>query len=385
VGFAFALDSNTVLHGGYGIYYSPFQYNQLQFLMINEPNFYLQLNTYSLASPTPVTSTFSANPTLSAEAPFTIQRDLKTPYVQQWNLAVEHRLSKNWVATIAYLGNKSDHLQIRQNPNQASLPTNPSNPTSIQSRRPFPWVGDVYQIASIGYGNYNALEASIERHFTSGFSLSSNFVWSRSLDALNNGAANPQYGPDVQAEYGLSDFNAGKVFKISGIYELPVGRGRAFLDKSNALTEGVLGGWEASGLLTSQSGLPFNATATDLSNTGGDHAQRANQLCNGNRPQDQSIQHWFNTACYVQTGVGQFGSEERDNILGPSQTNLDLSLFKSIALREGTSLQLRADLFSALNHPLLGVPTASVTSSTYGQITSIAGARVIQFSLKFLF
>jgi hypothetical protein len=289
------------------------------------------------------------------------------------------------LARLAYLGNKSDHLQIRQNPNQASLPTDPAHPSPIQDRRPYPWVGDVYQIAGIGYGNYNGLEASIERHLASGFSFASNFVWSKSLDALNSGASNPQYGLNVQAEYGQSDFNAGKVFKASGVYELPIGRGKIFLARSNAATNAVISGWQASGILTVQSGLPFNVSANDLSDTGGNHAQRANQLCDGNRPHGQSIQRWFNTACYVQTGVGQFGSEQRNNILGPRTTNLDLSLFKSVALREGRALQLRSDFFSALNHPLLGIPSSSVTSPTYGQITSIGGARVIQLALKFIF
>jgi hypothetical protein len=191
------------------------------------------------------------------------------------------------------------------------------------------------------------------------------------MDALNNGAENPQYGPDVQAEYGQSDFNAGQVFKASGIYELPIGRGKPLLGSASRLTDLALGGWQGSGILTVQSGLPFNATANDLSNTGGDHAQRANQVCDGNHPQNQSIQHWFNTACYVQTGVGQLGTEQRDNIIGPRTTNLDLSLFKSFPLVEGKSIQFRSDFFDAFNHPLLGIPSASVSASTYGQITSV--------------
>jgi Carboxypeptidase regulatory-like domain/TonB dependent receptor len=384
-GFAYSIDDNTAIHGGYGIYYSPFQYNQLQFLMINEPNFFLQLDTYALANPTPVTTTFVANPTLSAEAPFTIQLNMKTPYVEQWNLAIQRTLGTQWIATIAYIGNKSDHLEIRQNPNQASLPANPANPTSIQSRRPYPYVGDVYQISSIAYGNYNGLEGELERHFANGLSFLANYVWSKSMDALNNGAENPQYGPDVQAEYGQSDFNPGQTFKLSGIYQLPVGQGRRFLGSANRLTDRALGGWQASGILTVQSGLPFNVSATDLSDTGGDHAQRANQVCNGNDPANQSITHWFNTACYVQTGLGQFGNEQRDNIIGPRTTNLDLSFFKAFALREGSSLQFRSDFFDALNHPLLGIPSATVSASTYGQITSITGQRTVQFSLKLLF
>jgi outer membrane receptor protein involved in Fe transport len=385
VGFAYAIDNNTAVHGGYGIYYSPFQYNQLQFLMINEPNFFLQLNTYPLATPTTVTNTFVANPTLSAEAPFTIQLNMKTPNVQQWNLSIQRSLGPHWLATVSYLGNKSNHLEIRQNPNQASLPPNPSSPTPIQGRRPYPYVGDVYQISSIASGNYNGLEAALERRFTNGLSLLANYVWSKSLDTLSNGAENPEYGPDVRAEYGLSDFNPAQVFKLSGIYELPVGKGRPFLGSANRFTDAVIGGWQTSGILTVQSGLPFNVSATDLSDTGGDHAQRANQICNGNSPANQSITHWFNTACYVQPGVGELGDEQRDNIIGPRTTNLDLSLFKAFALREGTSLQFRSDFFDALNHPLLGIPSATVSSSTYGQITSITGARTVQFSLKLLF
>ncbi len=385
VGFAYSLDSNTVVHGGYGIYYSPFQYNQLQFLMINEPNFYLQLNTYPLTTLTPVMDTFVASPSLSAEAPFTISLRMPTPYVQQWNLSVQRSLGTQWIATVSYLGNKSDHLQVRQNPNQASLPANPSNPAPLQSRRPYPYVGDVYQISAIAYGNYNALEGDLQRRFSNGLSFLASYVWSKSMDALNNGAEQPEYGPEVQAEYGLSDFNAGQVVKASGVYELPFGAGKPYLGTANWFNKQVIGGWQTSGILTIQSGLPFNASATDLSNTGGDHAQRGNQVCNGNHPAGQSIQRWFNTACYVQPGVGQLGSERRDNILGPRTTNLDASLFKNFALRERWSLQFRSDFFDSLNHPLLGIPSATVGTPTYGQITNITGSRIIQLSLKLMY
>jgi Carboxypeptidase regulatory-like domain/TonB dependent receptor len=386
VGFAYALNK-TVVHGGYGVYYSPFQYNQLQFMLINAPNFSLQLNTYSIASPTPVTNTFVANPALSAEAPFTIQLHMKTPYVQQLNFAVQRSLGAQWLATISYLGNLSDHLQIRQNPNQASLPSNLSNPGTIASRRPYSYVGDVFQVASIAYGNYNGLIGDLKRNFSHGMSLSTSFVWSKSMDALNNGAATPQYGPDVQAEYGQSDFNAGKVFKASGTYELPFGAGRQFLSARNWFNDQVIGGWQASGILTVQSGLPFNIAATDLSQTGGDHSMRANQTCDGNRPQGQSFTHWFNTSCYVQPGQYQFGNEQRDNLIGPRTTNLDMSFFKAFALSESKFVQFRTDLFDSLNHPLPTVTStaATVTSPSYGKLTTIPGNRIVQFSLKIIF
>lgn len=384
-GFAYALSHGMALHGGYGIYYSPFQYNQLQFMMINEPNFFLQLNTYPIASPTPVTETFLAHPSLSAEAPFTIQLHMKTPYVQQWNLAIQKSIGSQWIATISYIGNRATHLEIRRNPNQATPPSNPSNPGTIQSRRPYSWVGDVYEIASVAYGNYNGLMGELERSFANGITFSTNYVWSKALDSLSNGAEQPQYGPDVQAEYGLSDFNAAQVFKASGIYQLPFGPGRQFLNHKNWFSTQTVGGWQAGGILTVQSGLPFNASASDLSDTGAYHSQRANQICNGNKPQSQSFNHWFNTACYVQPGVGQLGNERRDNLIGPRTTNLDMSFSKAFAIPESTSLQFRADLFDSLNHPLPGVPVSAVTSPSYGEITNIPGARIVQFSLKFVY
>lgn len=381
-GFAYAPSSTMSIHGGYGIYYSPFQYNQLQFLLINQPNFFVQQNTYSLSSPTSVTNTFVANPTLSAQAPFTVRLYNPTPYVQQYSLAVQKSFGSKWLATVSYLGNKSDHLQIRQNPNQASLPVNPASPTPIQTRRPYSYVGDVFQIADIGYGTYNALQAGVERRFSNGLSFNANFVYSKSLDALNNGANTPQYGPNVQAEYGLSDFNPGKVFKASGVYRLPIGTGQRFLGGANFFNDQVIGGWQVSGILTSQSGLPFNATASDLSNTGGNHSTRANQICNGNRPTNQSKLHFFNTSCYVQPGIGTLGSEQRDNILGPRTTNLDASLSKAFPVFKESSVQFRVDFFDVMNHPLLGIPVSSVTSPTYGQITNVSGSRIVQLSLK---
>jgi hypothetical protein len=335
-----------------------------------------------------VTNTFVANPALSAQAPFTIQLHMKVPYVEQLNFSVQRSLGAQWLATISYLGNLSDHLQIRQNPNQASLPTNLSNPGTIASRRPYSYVGDVFQVASIAYGNYNGLIGDLKRNFSHGMSLSTSFVWSKSLDALNNGAATPQYGPDVQAEYGQSDFNAGKVFKASGTYELPFGAGRQFLGGKNWFDNQVIGGWQASGILTVQSGVPFSITTTDLSQTGGDHSMRANQTCDGNRPQGQSFTHWFNTSCYVQPGQYQFGNEQRDNLIGPRTTNLDMSFFKAFALAESKFVQFRADLFDSLNHPLPTVTsgtTATVSSNSYGKLTTIPGNRIVQFSLKIIF
>ena len=234
--------------------------------------------------------------------------------------------------------------------------------------------------------NYNALAAELRRSFSGGMSFSVNYVWSKSLDALNNGANTPQNAHDIAAEYGPSDFNPGQTFKASGVFQLPFGAGRPYLGRDNWFNRQVIWGWQSSGIFSVQSGLPFSASASDLSQTGAYHSLRANQTCNGNNPQNQSFSHWFDTSCFTQPGTGQFGDERRDNLTGPRNTNLNLSLFKSFPIKEGTSLQFRTDLVDALNHPLPENPSSNVANArTFGVISSIPGSRTIQFALKFIY
>jgi hypothetical protein len=309
------------------------------------------------------------------------------PYVQEWNLEVQRSIGSQWMASLTELGNKLTHEQLRINPNQATPPTGPNDKSTIQSRRPYPWVGDIYEAADVGDASYNGMQAVLQRRMANGYSFQVNYVWSKAMDFESSGINPVEYGRDVQLDHGASDFNPAQTFKLSGVYELPVGPGHVLARSNNWLNRDVIGGWQASGILTVFSGLPFNVTAIDLSDTGIYHSQRANQTCSGNNGAPHTIAKWFNTTCFVQPGYGELGDEQRNNLIGPRDTNLDLSLFKEFPLVGERTLQFRSDFFSALNHPLLdaGTPSNSISSPTFGQIVSIGGARAIQMSLKFLF
>jgi hypothetical protein len=148
----------------------------------------------------------------------------------------------------------------------------------------------------------------------------------------------------------------------------------------------VIGGWQLSGITTLESGLPFSVTANDLSNTGGIHSQVADRTCNGNLPSDQrSISHWFDTTCFSQPAAGRLGNSGRNPLWAPGAANFDLSAFKRFPFGEQRWVQFRTDFFSAFNHPMFSTGNQSTSSSTYGQITSATGARVVQFSLKVAF
>lgn len=387
-GFAYSINENTAVHGGYGIYYAPFMYTELQFIEANAPNYILQSYAYNLSTLVPVTNAFVANPTGSAMTPFTTSLVMPTPYSQQWNLSVQRSIGSNWLASLTYIGSKFTHTNLRDAVNQARVPSNPQNPSPIQSRRPYPYIGDVYEVENIGYGNYNGLEAELEKRYSNGLSLLTSYVWSKAMDIITGDNENPENGLNPSGNYGPADYNMTNVFKFSPVYQLPFGSGRQMFNNNNWFDRQVIGGWQVSGILSVMSGTPFTVGANDLSDTGGFHTQFANQVCDPNKVAHRSIQHWFNTSCLVQPGVGQLGNERRNNVKGPRTTNLDASAFKDFPIYADKLLQFRADFFDALNHPLLYIPayqSQNVASPTYGQITDIGGARAIQLSVKIIY
>jgi hypothetical protein len=131
-------------------------------------------------------------------------------------------------------------------------------------------------------------------------------------------------------------------------------------------------------------GFPFSVTGNDTSNTGGGITMRAQQLCNGENYSPRTFTKFFNTACYVNTPVNTFSNQSRNSLVGPRNTNLDISVFKEFQLYERLKFQWRTDAFSVMNHPLPQQPQASVTSSTFGQVTGWGGARTLQLSAKIL-
>jgi outer membrane receptor protein involved in Fe transport len=381
-GFAYAQNSQMTIRGGYGIYYALPLYNNYQFLLSNLPNYFLQNNTYTNTQLVPTYATFVSNPSVSSQAPFTTALEMPTPYVQQWNLAIQHSLGAQMTAQVTYLGNKSTHLQIRHNPNQAAL-ADPQNPTPIASRRPHSYVGEVLEAANLGSGNYNGLELELRGHFRSGASLDANYVYSKALDVLTTEELYPEAGLNLPIDYGLADYNQKHVFKLSGFYPLPFGQGRRWLNR-NWLAKETVGGWNVSGFLVMNGGFPFYVSATDNSNTGSYHAMRANQVCDA-RLNHPTKAEWFNTSCFVQPATYQLGNERRNNLIGPHNTDTSLSFSKNFPLEREQLIQFRADLFHAFNHPLWGAPNASTTATNNGTITSFGGSRSIQLSLKYAF
>ncbi len=353
VGLAYALRGDTVIRAGFGIYFNQQPYNFLQFLIANPPNYSLQSVTFTAANPIPVTNLFVANPTKSAQSPFTEGQVMPTPYIEQWNLGIQHSFGSKIMAQINYVGNGSHHQPLRLNANQAVQ--DPTNAIPLNIRRPYPNTGDVFAQYNIQNANYHSLQASAQYRFNSGFSLRANYTWSKAMDIADAGATLPSNGLDAAgSSYGPANFDRTHIFSALYTYELPIGVNKPLLNNMGWLSKQVLGGWQISGITTLQSGLPFEITATDLSNTGGIHTQVADRVCDGNLPSGQTI--YYPMVRHIMLShsrrVADWERSGRDILRAPGTANFDLSAFKRFPFAEQRWVQFRTDFFNAFNHPI---------------------------------
>ena len=417
-GFAYALNDKTAIHGGGGIYYYQFSYFDLQGMM-TDPLFNTGLNStqtqvnpviwpasntapnpdtgaapgqqefFTLADAEAIWSQMPAPNGTFVPGSLTFAEKMPTSYSEQWNLAVQRTIGSSWLVTVDYVGSANHHIFNFSNINLAALPgpndTNPGSTADINARRPFQAIpGNILQQRKSGSSNYNGLEASLKKQFSSGFSVNTNVVWGKSLDFQDSDHGTPsgEMGLNPHVDYGRSDFMQKLVYKASWIYELPFGKGKPFLN-SGKWWENQLGGWRFSGLLTFEGGFPFNVTATDNSNTGGAITMRAQQTCNGNTG-SRTFSQYFNKSCYAIPAENTFGNERRNDLTGPHNTNLDLSAFKEFPIWNNLTLQWRTDAFSSLNHPLPDQPNSGCCTGTYDEITGWGGARTLQMAAKVL-
>jgi len=384
VGFAYGFTKDSTIHGGYGYYDAPIVYDELFFMMASPPNFYLQGGFPGLANPTSVANLFVAHPTGSALQPYVTAPKLPTQRVEQWNLGYERAIGSSWIASFSYLGSKLTHQEMRTNPNMRNEALTPGQPQV----RPYPWVGDAYEIEDIGFAFYTGLVAQINRTFRNGLFLNASYTYMNSKDSDSGATTNIEHANNPRLDYALSDFNATNTFKVNAIYELPIGPGKTFLNRPDWFTREVVGGWQVSGVFNTRSGYPLNTYATDNSGTGANHAQYADEIvgCNPNTGFTRSKTKWFNTACFTVPAVGRLGNEPRNDIHGPRYTDTDISAFKSFAIREGMSVQYRSDFFNAFNHVNYYLPASNISQpASFGQILSYGPARIIQMSLKLIF
>jgi outer membrane receptor protein involved in Fe transport len=337
------------------------------------------------------------------------ERDPALGYAQQWNLNVQYQLAPDWMLQVGYFANKGSHLSNKINSNYVeSLGSGninqrriyksilvPSENPGEEPIRVSP-LGAIIRTQYTGNSNFHSLQAKVEHEFSQGFTLLTSWIWSRGIGDLigDNGPGQApgsgyQNMANLQAEKSLLDMHLSHRLVLSAIWDLPFGRGRQFGADLHPALDLFFGGWSAGGLLTLTAGRPFNVTVNgDPANHG--ETNRANVVGDPNDvPGGRTVQQYFNTTAFRANPAFTYGNLGRNVLLGPTHENIDFSLLKRTTLFTASDqpfdLQFRWELFNAFNHANFGFPGGTLGNPTFGQLTSAAPARKMQFGLKVIF
>jgi hypothetical protein len=414
-GFAYTLDTKTVLRGGAGIYYANENITSAQNEANNAPFFgsYVTTNSSGLAgfnAAAPISTGFpSERPLLYPTAGTNViyyPKAYKNATTNEYSLNLQRELTSHDVLSVAYVGQTASHILAVLNINQPA-----PGAGSVGPRRPYPNFATISEVCQCADSAFNSLQVSYRAHFPGGLDFLGAYTYSHSIDD-SSGTGNlstPQNPFDIGNTFrGNSDFDIRHNATLSWTYDFPFGRNKRFLNDSNHLVETLIGGWQLNSIDTFQTGTPFTPVeATSLLNTGSS-VQYPNRVPGkSGKLANPTPQEWFDITAFTSPGptpvtevptpaptFANFGNSGRNILFGPGTKQIDASLFKNFAFNsDGTRhLQLRVEGFNVFNTPQFNNPNVQLGVGAAGQITS-AGApslfartsREIQLAGKFYF
>lgn len=439
LGFAYQAAHNLVLRGALGIFYAN-NPNQAASTVQNTgyrtdspflgtvdgatPNYYLS-DPFPNSSFIPVTGSSLGLLTGTGGSISASRRHDASPYTENYNLGVEYQLPANWLVGVSYVG--SHGLQLPYYPSYNQLPdadlalggkllnqvANPfyghvqvSGPLSgpkVQQRyllSPYPQFTSISGYLDSGaISHYDSIQVRMEKRFSNNATLLLAYTGAKSMDDESignssnfgsNGVYQDASIPLRQDSYSLSTFDIPKNLVISGVYALPFGRRQRFGSNWNHFVDAIFGGYQINGIISAHNGIPLAFSANNVANIL-NPGERPNW--NGQDPRlhgriENRLNGYFKTADFSQPATFTFGNMSRTHgyLRGPGLRNFDLSAFKDFALHENLNAEFRVEAFNALNTPGFSTPNTSVTSGTFGVISSQANSpRQVQVALKLLF
>ena len=409
-GFAYDVHGTgkTVLRGGYGIFYFLDRGGVGKQLTAN-PDFAGSVSYSDVLTNGGYRNTFTGqaaagdNNNLDASAPLplpvfgqtvnranpinssliSVQPDLKTPMIQQWNAQLQQQLTPATSINIAYVGTSSDRLVTWYNLNSQILGAAPN-------AKLYPALGSITRAESNGTSRYNGLQVFLNSRMAHGLHYTAAYTWSHNLDnsngAFNTGTNTPGNrlfilpgGPDFKDNYGNSDQDQRHVFVFSALAELPFGRGKRFAGNVNRFVDEFIGGWQINTITTVNTGTPFDITTSNYLYTSpagktslvsGSLNNRADLL--GSVNYKKSIYQWFDPSAFAHPAVisptgatsvfAQAGTLPRNSMIGPGLHKVNVSLFKNIPIAEGIFGQFRAEGYNVTNTPAFNNPNGNLDS-----------------------
>lgn len=309
----------------------------------------------------------------------------KIPYAMEFNAGIQQQLSNSLEVKLDYVGSLDRHQYSNPLANTAVVP----GAGPISQRQPFPQYGGPFTFSwNVAPGSYNALQAYLQKSLSSGLFFMASYTWQKSMDWSSDsfGRGFPNFY-NLASNWGPSTYSLKNMFVLSGVYALPVGRGKRFLSSPNSFAQSILGNWNVGTIVTLNAGAPFNAlTGTDVANVGSGAQRAERDYSVSPYASHQSPGNWLNKNAFTMPTAYTFGNERRDDLVGPSYRDMDFNAFKNFMLPKNAALQFRAEFFNILNTTNYSEPDPTVLDPTFGQIFSAAGpGREIQFAAKMTF
>ncbi len=388
VGLAWQLPG-FVFRAGYGIYYSQEISTETYDLVLNG---LLNVHNETQATQLPVLTTrngFATTATTGFPSYFGVDPNARTAYIQQWTGSVQRELPKKVLLEVAYAASKGTHLgRFRQFNTPAHVETGEDlapRPGDLQSLRTFPSLGPIVQRQHIANSSYNSLQVKVEKSLSTRLSLLASFVWSKSLDDADTiipglfDSVGAQDERNLRLERGLSFSNPGRRLAAGYVYRLP----------QTGIAGPLLRAWSLSGTVTLQDGTPLNPFyfSLDFANSG--TPNRPNIVPGQTIALPRSLRNaseFFNTAAFSAPAPFTFGDAGRDILPGPGNNIFDFALQRRFRVREGQTIQFRAETFNTFNHPNWGIPGPNPDFGPFfGRIFSSGNPRRMQFALRYDF
>jgi carboxypeptidase family protein len=378
----------TVFRAGYGIYYNPEIAVEAYDLLrngirteLNQPGGLKPILTFQ--------NGFPASSSTGLPSYYGVDQNARTAYMQQWSASLQRETPGQVVVEVAYVGTKGTELaKVRRFNTPAHVETGenlPPRPGDLQSLRTFPSLGPLFQIQHIGNSIYHSLQVKAEKRLVNRLSFIGSFVWSKSIDDADTqvlglfASFGAQDERNLHLERGLSFFDVRRRLSGGYVYALPAA----------PVWKPVLGNWQVSGNVTFQDGTPVNPVyfASDFANSGTPNRPNVVPGQNVNLPKgERTADHFFNAKAFSAPALFTFGNAGRDVLPGPGNAVVDLALHRQFVLREGKTIQLRAESFNLFNHPNIGIPGPYPDFGPFfGKAFSSGEPRRMQFALRFDF
>ena len=357
----------------------------------------------------------------------------RSPYVQQWNLSVQHEIAANLLVEAGYTGAKGTGLSVNfASPNMLKAadlnagagllervdnpffgvitdPTSPLSKRTVarnQLLRPFPQFRNIsLEKGSYASSTYHALQLRADRRFAGGFTLLASYTFSKLIDDSSTSGTGllPPYAfiqqwHDRKAERSLSVTDVSQRFVLSSLYDLPFGRGRRYGAGMSRAADFVLGGWQVNGIWTLARGTPLilvNAQdnsgalgSPGLAEPGTQRPNNSGQTAKRSGPIVDRLDEYFATSVFSQPEPFTFGNVARTmpDVRRPGVVQIDFSVFKDFSVTERLGVQFRTEFFNLTNTPIFGAPNTRFGTGAFGVIGRQANTpRQIQLALRLTF